>query len=355
MSNGEARSKNRGRGRLSHKKVEVAVLAEMSGNEELKSSLTEDETDLPGSDLTVSTNTKLFSGLNALGWSAGVAALTALATCAGMIREAGRSSALALYSLSRPTIDQRDTYLGMRSLLAAALFSLLPFAIAYLIGRSAKSALGKTSLYSWFDTCWAKAHRYLPWVALLVALVDVGFLNASIVRLADEAEGAILKHTSEAGPVWTEILLDDELTEASGYMFLFGAGLALFVGISWWLIEKRIEKRLSRIALAFWAGTQVLFLLFGFSYLLGVIDTIGEYPIVSFSGASQLAPHSCSVLLGSDDKQFAVLVVDCQEKSEGLQKYVLYLPRTEVKWMAVTRVTQLQPLARLDDLKKLSE
>lgn len=76
---------------------------------------------------------------------------------------------------------------------------------------------------------------------------------------------------------------------------------------------------------------------------------------MSFSGVNQLAPHSCSVLLGSDDKQFAILVVNCQEKPDGLQKYVLYLPRTEVKWMAVTRVTQLQPLARLDDLKKLSE
>jgi hypothetical protein len=188
-----------------------------------------------------------------------------------------------------------------------------------------------------------------------VVLADVGFLNASMVRLADEAEGVILKHTSEAGTVWTEILLDEDLNAASGYGFLFGAGLALFVGVSWWLIDKRIERRLSRIALSFWAGAQVLLLLFGFSYLLGVADTIGEFPIVSFSGVDQLAPHSCTVLLGSDDKQFAILVVNCQEKPEGLLKYVLYLPRTEVKWMAVTRVIQLQPLARLDDLKKLSE
>ena len=104
----------------------------MSDKEELKSGTTEDGADLPGSNRTVSTDTKLFSGLNALGWSAGVAVLTALATFAGMIREAGRFSALALYSLSRPTIDQRDTYIGMRSLLAAALFSLLPFAVTYL-------------------------------------------------------------------------------------------------------------------------------------------------------------------------------------------------------------------------------
>lgn len=147
----------------------------------------------------------------------------------------------------------------MRSLLAAALFSLLPFAVTYLIGRSAKWALGKTALYRWFGSCWAKAHRYLPWVALIVVLADVGFLNASIVRLADKAEGVILKRASEAGTVWTEILLDEELTSASGYMFLFGAGLALFMGISWWLIDKKIERRLSRIALAFWPAHRYCF------------------------------------------------------------------------------------------------
>src|ERR1700685_2429891 len=64
---------------------------------------------------------KLFSGMNALAWSAGIAVLVGFATCAGMARESGRSDALGLYSLSRPTIDQRDTFLGMITLLEAVL------------------------------------------------------------------------------------------------------------------------------------------------------------------------------------------------------------------------------------------
>ena len=217
----------------------------MSEKKELKSGVTEDNSGLPDPNTTV-TETKLFSGLNALEWSAGVAVLTAFATCLGMIREAGRSSALALYSLSRPAIDQRDTYIGMSSLLAATLLSLLPFAVTYLVYRSARWSLGKTALYRWFGSCWTKAHRFLPWVALIAVLADVGFLNASIVRLTSEAEGIILKHTSEAGTVWTDILLDEDLAAASGYMFLFGAGVAFFVGVSWWLIDKRVERRLSQ-------------------------------------------------------------------------------------------------------------
>lgn len=82
-------------------------------------------------DVSESTGTKLFSGLNALGWSAGAAVLTALATCAGMIRESGRSSALALYSLARPAIDQRDTYRGMNCLLSIVLASVVAFSVAY--------------------------------------------------------------------------------------------------------------------------------------------------------------------------------------------------------------------------------
>jgi hypothetical protein len=39
--------------------------------------------------LTPTVETRLFSGINALGYSAGVAVLAGLATCAGMVRESG--------------------------------------------------------------------------------------------------------------------------------------------------------------------------------------------------------------------------------------------------------------------------
>jgi hypothetical protein len=327
----------------------------MSEQEELKSAAAQDSARLQTLNGTVSSRTKLFSGLNALGWSAGVAVLTALATFAGMIREAGRSSALALYSLSRPAVDQRDTYRGMSSILSAVIVSLLPFVIAYLVYCSSIWALRKTALYGWLRNRWIKENRFISWLAVIIVVADVGFLNTSVMRLTNQAEAIILKHISEAGTIWTEILLDEDRTAEFGYMFLFGVGMAVFVGVSWWLIDTKIERRLTRLAFLFWAGTQVLFLLFGYSYLIGVTDTIGEFPIVTFSGSEQLPPHSCPVLLGSDDKQFAILVVNCQEKPEGLRKYVLYLPRTEVKWMTVVRVEQLQPFARLDDLKKLSQ
>src|SRR5215469_8411801 len=83
----------------------------------------------PTPEISEATTTNCFSGLTALGWSAGIALLTALATCAGMIRESGRSSALALYSLARPAIDQKDTYKGLSCILSAVLAMLVPFVI----------------------------------------------------------------------------------------------------------------------------------------------------------------------------------------------------------------------------------
>ncbi len=70
-------------------------------------------------------------------------------------------------------------------------------------------------------------------------------------KLTNEAKGIILKHISEAGTIWTDILLDEDFGAAVGCMLLFGAGMALFVGVSWWLIDPRIERRLSRIAFSF--------------------------------------------------------------------------------------------------------
>lgn len=76
------------------------------------------------------TGSKLPSASNTIAWSAAIAVLTGFATCAGMARGAGTRAALCLYALSRPTIDQRDTYMGMISILDAALAALVVFVAA---------------------------------------------------------------------------------------------------------------------------------------------------------------------------------------------------------------------------------
>jgi hypothetical protein len=98
---------------------------------------------------------------------------------------------------------------------------------------------------------------------------------------------------------------------------------------------------------------EILGLLLGYSFLTGVTDTMDDFPIVAFSGQEGLPPKSIPVLLGSDDKEFAFLIVYPEATSEQVHRYVLYMPRTEIKWMTVLRLMSLQRLAKLDELKKI--
>jgi hypothetical protein len=83
----------------------------MSGREELESTTTEPSSRLfhPNA---AADEAKLSSGLNALGWSAGVAVLTALATCAGMVREAGSGGSQA-YNFSHDSVANTERRIGL--------------------------------------------------------------------------------------------------------------------------------------------------------------------------------------------------------------------------------------------------
>jgi len=295
---------------------------------------------------------KLFSGLNALVWSAGIAVLAGLATCAGMAREGGRSVALGLFSLSRPAIDQRDTYLGMISLLEAVLAAVLVSVVVLCIYRAALWIGKKTPLHR-LPLSMLAGSRWPQWTVLVAVLADVGFLNASVIKLARQANGIILKHMSDVGPVWPSILLDQDKDAVFGFMLIYGGGIAFLVAASWWLVRTKMKRPWTRIAFTTWVVAQLLGLLLGYSYLSGVADAVDDYPAVAFSGEEQLQAGSLAVFLGSDDKEFALLIVNSQAKPD-LQRYILYLPRAEVKWMTVLRLMPLHPLANIGDLERPS-
>ncbi len=55
---------------------------------------------------------------------------------------------------------------------------------------------------------------------------------------------------------------------------------------------------------------------------------------------------SIRVLLASDDKQYALLVVFLNTKPEDKHKLILFVPKSEVKWMTVTDLVPLLPFLR---------
>jgi hypothetical protein len=97
-------------------------------------------------------------------------------------------------------------------------------------------------------------------------------------------------------------------------------------------------------------------MMLGFAHLRGTADTVDDYPLVAFSGVTEIGEHVLPILLGQDDKMFAILILQLNDKNDAVQmRYVLYLPRTELKWMIVLRFMPLYRMSKINDLKKLAE
>jgi hypothetical protein len=189
--------------------------------------------------------------------------------------------------------------------------------------------------------------RKFWWAILAVVVLDIGLLNAVGIKLLKEADGIIFKNTPEISSVWIKTLLDEDQGVAFAYKLIFAFGSVIFVTGSWWLIKCRFQRQWNQVAFCCWAGVHTLGLLLMFSALSGVVDTIDQFPIVAFSGSTALEPHSLSILLGSDDKQFALLIVNVAAKDGDLKRTLLYIPRAEIKWINIIGVRQLQPIVKL--------
>jgi hypothetical protein len=294
--------------------------------------------------------------VRSLAWPAVVAVATGLITCLGLVRDTGRYRALGLYSLSQPTIDQGEISRGALTLLTVTAFALLPFV----------AGLGFYKLLKWISgymPLWGKARlrgvihsRSLLWIVFACVVLDSSVLERTLVTLLRQANGIILKNSAQAGTTWVSILLDPERLAASDYTLVYGGGLAFFVVSSRWLLTALFQRRWSRRLFTLWAVIQVLSLLILYASLEGVADTIDDFPLVAFSNQEALfGAGSVPVLLGSDDKQFALLIAFPNAKPDDVQREILYVPRSEVKWMIVLRLIPLQPLGKYDDLKRLAQ
>ena len=148
--------------------------------------------------------------------------------------------------------------------------------------------------------------------------------------------------------------MDQEQGWALVYELIVSAGLTLFIYLSF-PIFRRPGRRLIRIFYGAWAGIQTLTLVFNFAVLVGAASTIEPYPIVAFSNVEQLVGRNVlPVLIGSDDKMFALLLVNVGSKKENaLSKTILYLPRSEVKWMTVIRTLPIHLVSHANELMDL--
>jgi hypothetical protein len=279
-----------------------------------------------------------------------------LATALGRAHENGVYDALGLTALTPPAIDQSQTTGGVLFVLRVIVCCI---AIS-VVGRGLYLGF-KWGVSRWWQRNipnillqWIRQKRW--WFAILLLIADAVLMSAGIVQLAKSAENLMFKSTSEIGDIWTRVIFEDDHTTASNYDLLFYLGVTALVWLSWWLAKYRFKHLMPRVAFTTYAVAQVTVMILWFAYLHGIADTVEDYPVVAFSGMTQEDHHYLPILLGQDDKMFALLILQLNDQNDAVQRrYVLYLPRTELKWMTVIRFMPLYRISKINDLKKLVE
>jgi hypothetical protein len=297
---------------------------------------------------------RLPSAIHAVAWSTGAAAIAWLATCLGQTYWAGKNDALGLDALSLPAIDQRHTWYGIGMVLQSAIYVTIVLIAARLIYLLLR--WGKRRFDSRFHLNFPTFVRTrLWWIVLVLVLADAGFFFGTMKEFQKRGKGMLLKSTSEVGSTWTQVVFDEDQETVYGLDIAYGGGLALFVGLSWWLTITKFKQPWAKIAFSLYAVSGTLSFLFGYSYLHGMADTVHDFPVIAYSGMTESDRGYICFLLGEDDKMFALLTIKLDDKREVATRYVAYLPRTEVKWMTVIRYMPIYRVADINDLKRLAE
>jgi hypothetical protein len=290
------------------------------------------------------------SAIHAVAWSTGAAAIAWLATCLGQTYWAGKNDALGLDGLSLPGVAQGHILRGIAIVLNSAIDVIIALIAARLIYLSLR--WGKRRVAPRFHLNFAR----LWWIVLVLVLADMAFSIHTMKGLEKQGKGMVLKSTSEVGTTWTQVLFDEDGGSAFPLDLAYGCGLALFLGLNGWLITTKFKQPWVKVAFSLWAVSGTLSFLFSYAYLQGMVETVHDFPVIAYSGQmTDLGEGFICLLLGEDDKMFALLCIKVDDKTDGTKKFIYYLPRTEVKWMTVIRYMPIYLTSDINELKRLAE
>lgn len=308
------------------------------------------------SDSTSRRTFKLPSSLQTIAISSSLAALAGISASLGMAFATGRKEALSLYALTSEAVDKRDVFIGLTlvvQVLVDGLFVVISARVAYL---GIRWGLRKAGLNKRVGVL-SLIKPYLWLLALLVVITEAVILIGFMMELGNSVDGILFKGFAEIGNVWSSVILEEAPHTVGRFTFLYSGLLATFIWLSWWLVSKGIDRPLRRIVVSTMGLLVVFATLWMFAYLSGAAATAKDYPVVALSNEKELfGDKAVSILLGQDDKMFAVLVVLTGPKpNDELHKMVVYIPRSEVKYMAVVRTASLYRLDKYDDLMRTEE
>jgi len=298
-----------------------------------------------------------FQDWKAFAWPLIAALLAAICNFFGYVSASGERAALGIYHLDRPTISEGYVINGAITLARLAL-SVIPTVIVA-VGLC---AIGRRIVHRLPDEFRARLRAILKrtgwgWMVVIAAVATSVFGLSFTSDLWLGADGMILKSAKELGTAWVRMSVEQDRTWQTGYLVLLAAGITIFVALSWWVLTKFFTSTVARVVYGTWAMLEFFLLVTGFAFIVGAASTVQPYPIVAFSNMHQLLEKdTVPVLIGSDDKVYAFLLVfkvGPRNETPDFSKAILYLPRTEVKWLMVLRQAPLHTMALYHDWKRL--
>ena len=129
--------------------------------------------------------------------------------------------------------------------------------------------------------------------------------------------------------------------------------LTIFVALSWWIIRASGGGRRFKILYGAWATLKTVYLSTMLTFLIGAAGSFVPHQIVTFANMEQFGKNVITVLLDSDDKGYALLLLRAttQSRESSPSKLIFYLPRTEVKQFTVLQEKPLYDIIRDYDSK----
>jgi hypothetical protein len=297
---------------------------------------------------------KLLQEWKALAWTIVAALMAALVHFLGYVAQGGERAALGIYALDKKSISPDYVMGGVTALATLGLQVIIVVIVWTMFWKFLKKIARLLPDKFQHSLHTIPQRKGWGWIVITAAVATSVLGRLLLQFLMRSTDAMVLKTADEVGVAWMSMSMDPTQGLHTLIQLLVTTSITTFIALSWWILTNFIKNTKWRTLYGLWMLTQVFSLVAGFAFLYGVSFTFGPYPIVTFSGEEQYGKHKLAALIGSDDKMFSFLVLFPGDKPNEVpspSKVILYVPRTEIKWMTVLTQEPLYILAHYHDLK----
>ena len=304
---------------------------------------------------------KSLSELPSTAWPLALTLAAALLYALGYAFDRGAVRALGLWNLSRPTFTQYYLFQGgitLEWLAPSAAVLIVAFTLVHRpVNRAVaeSSGRGKSKLASRIEKI-VQSVEYPSGSIALISWLAVTVLLGAVSSGLPALDSTPLAATPALHSYLIHLRPDGSYVPNLELFFPAGGFVVIFIALNHWFAASAIRGKMMQTIYLTCVAVPFLSLLMEYAYIYGAASAIQPYALVTFSRMNEvIGDRAAAMLLGSDDHQFAFLVVTVdttKEQRPEPHKLLVYVPRSEVKWMKVLSSERLETFADLRNSQK---